>query len=84
MDQIFPYDETPLIIPYLDDIIIFSKDEDGHIEHLKITFKKLEENKIWLNRKKCKFIMEEIRILGHIIRRGEVQVDNSKIETIKK
>lgn len=40
MDKIFNPDDTPFIIPYLDDLIIFSQNEEEHLKHLEVAFKK--------------------------------------------
>ena len=55
------------IITYLDDILIFFKDYDEHIEHVKKVLKKIKDTKLWLKLKKCKFHIQETEFLGHWI-----------------
>ena len=43
-------------VAYLDDIIIFSKTEEEHLEHLRIIFQKLKEARLKLKRSKCDFM----------------------------
>ena len=52
---------------YLDDIIIFSRNEGEHLEHLKIIFQRLKEARLKLKQSKCDFIKKHIQYLGHLI-----------------
>ena len=52
---------------YLDDIIIFSKDEKEHLEHLRIIFQQLQAAGLKLKKSKCDFMKRHIQYLGHLI-----------------
>ena len=52
---------------YLVDIIIFSKNEEGHLKHIEIIFQKLKEAGLKLKESKCDFFKKEIHYLGHLI-----------------
>ena len=52
---------------YLDDIIIFSKNEAEHLKRIKIIFQKLKEAGLKLKESKCNFFKKEIHYLGHLI-----------------
>ena len=54
-------------IAYLDDIIIFSKNEEEHPEHLRIIFQRLKEAGLKLKRSKCDFMKTQIQYLAHLI-----------------
>ncbi|KAF9760593.1 Retrovirus-related Pol polyprotein from transposon [Nosema granulosis] len=71
------------VIPYLDDIIVFSKNKEEHTIHLSTVAKKLKEVGLVLNRKKCNFYKDEIKILGNIVSKGYFKPDPSKIDSIK-
>ncbi|MGL6131243.1 MAG: reverse transcriptase family protein, partial [Fusobacteriaceae bacterium] len=77
MDNIFRgcYD---YVIPYLDDIIIFSRSKDEHRLHLRSVMEKLKEAHIYLNKSKCKFFKKEINILGNIVSEGIIKADPKK------
>ena len=51
---------------YLDDIIIFSKTEEEHLEHLEKIFKKLREYGLKMKREKCNFFKKHLQYLGHL------------------
>ena len=68
---------------YLDDIIIFSKDEEEHLEHLRIIFQCLKEAGLKLKRSKCDFIKRHIQYLGHLISQDGIQPLLEKLESIR-
>ena len=68
---------------YLDNIIIFSKDEEEHLEHLRIIFQRLKEAGLKLKRSKCDFMKTQIQYLGHLISSNGIQPLPEKLRSIK-
>ncbi|KAA0067398.1 reverse transcriptase [Cucumis melo var. makuwa] len=58
------------------------RNEEDHYQHLKLVFKALEENKLYINMKKCTFCAKEISFLGFIIGNNQVKMDEEKVEAI--
>ncbi len=83
MDKILAEERGKFVIPYLDDIIIYSKSSDEHIEHVKKVIGRLQNAGIKLNKNKCKFGKTEIKILGTVISQGNIRPDPEKVRTIK-
>lgn len=83
MDTILKDLAWKFVIPYLDDIIIFSKTVEDHLNHIDLVMKRLKEAGIALNKSKCKFLQEEIEVLGNIVSENTVRPDPGKIEAIK-
>ena len=52
---------------FLDDIIVYSQDFQGHLQILKTVFDRLRQANLWLKPKKCEFGKERIRVLGHYV-----------------
>ena len=71
-------------IIYLDDIIVFSKTPEEHIERLKDIFEKLAAAGLRLKPSKCKFFKSGVTYLGHIVSKNGIETDPKKIEAIKK
>lgn len=67
---------------YLDDLIIFSKSFQEHLQHVRFVFSRLREAKLKLNPEKCVFFAKRIKILGHIIENGNVYVDPAKVSPL--
>ena len=55
------------VMTYLDNIIIFSKNESQHLEHLETVFSCLREAALKMKWSKCDFFKSEIHYLGHLI-----------------
>ena len=64
---------------YFDDILIYSKNEHDHMQHLKLVFEALQRSKLFINLNKCIFCTEEISFLGFIISENQVKRDESKV-----
>ncbi|KAL4016987.1 hypothetical protein IC575_024658 [Cucumis melo] len=66
-----------------DDILVFSRTLDEYHVHLQQLFKALANSKLYINLKKCLFFGEEIALLGFIIRKNHILMDEKKVEAIK-
>ena len=67
MDRIFrPYRQY--VGTFFDDMIVYSKSEEEHREHLTAVFNELRSNRLLINGKKSEFFLEEIQFLGHIVK----------------
>nr|GEW36930.1 putative reverse transcriptase domain-containing protein [Tanacetum cinerariifolium] len=71
------------IIAFIDDILIYSKDEKEHEEHLKAILELLKEEKLHAKFSKCEFWIPKVQFLGHVIDSRGIHVDPAKIESIK-
>ena len=69
---------------YLDDIIIFSKTEEEHLEHLRIIFDRLRQAGLKLKLQKCDFFKKHIQYLGNLISDEGIQPLPEKLESIRK
>ena len=84
MDEILREYIGEFVIVYLDDIMIYSKDFEEHVEHIDKVLNKLRENNMIIKLKKCKFGERNIEFLGHIVGRDGLKPDEKKVEKIKK
>ena len=71
-------------IIYLDDIIVFSKTPEEHIERLRGVFEKLSAAGLRLKLSKCEFFKSQVTYLGHIVSKNGIETDPKKIDAIKK
>ena len=70
-------------IAYLDNIIIFSKTEEEHLQHLEIIFQRLREAGLKLQWSKCSFMKLHIEYLGHLISENGIEPMPGKLSAIK-
>ena len=73
-------DEQCLI--YLDDIVVFSKTFQEHLQHLTNVFHALESAGLKLKASKCHFAKREINYLGHIVSAKGIHPDSAKVEAV--
>lgn len=70
-------------VHYVDDILVFSKNDEEHKRHIKIILEKLEETGLKLNIEKCQFLKKEVKYLGYIINKVGISVDVARLEEVK-
>lgn len=68
---------------YLDDILVFSNNEQEHVQHVESVFKRLNAYGLLLNVKKCVFGVRELDYLGYRVTTQGIQPQDSKITVIK-
>ncbi|KAA3480640.1 Retrovirus-related Pol polyprotein from transposon 17.6 [Gossypium australe] len=82
MNRIFrPYLDRFFVV-FIDDILIYSRDETEHAEHLKIVLQTLREKQLYVKFSKCEFWLSEVSFLGHLVSAFGIQVDPNKISAI--
>lgn len=83
MNRIFYDCVDVFLVVYMDDLLIFSKDEESHMKHLEIVLSRLREHKLYVSPKKCEFMKIEIDFLGLIVGKNGIRVNPSKVEVLK-
>ncbi|XP_057782175.1 uncharacterized protein LOC131000309 [Salvia miltiorrhiza] len=71
------------IVVYFDDILIYSKHHDDHVDHLRSVMDVLRKGKLFANLKKCTFCTDKLVLLGFFVSAQGVQVDEEKIRAIQ-
>nr|GEX71555.1 hypothetical protein [Tanacetum cinerariifolium] len=71
------------VIVFIDDIFIYSKTQEEQEVHLGIVLELLKEEKLYVKFSKCKFWLQEVPFLGHVINGDGIHVDPSKTEAVK-
>ncbi|GKA59947.1 putative reverse transcriptase domain-containing protein [Tanacetum coccineum] len=83
MNQVCKLCLDKFVIVFIDDILVYSKDEEGHGKHLKIILELLKKERLYAKFSKCDFWLDSVQFLGHVNDRSGVHVDPAKIEAIK-
>ncbi|KAJ9557680.1 hypothetical protein OSB04_012294 [Centaurea solstitialis] len=70
------------VIVFIDDILVYSKDEAEHERHLREVLNVLRDEKLYAKFSKCEFWLHEVQFLGHVVSRDGIKVDPAKIEAM--
>ena len=82
MNRVFrPYLDQ-FVVVFIDDILVYYRDEQEHEQHLKIVLQTLREKKLYAKLRKCDFWLKEVLFLCHIVSAEAIRVDPAKIEAV--
>ncbi|KAI3736121.1 hypothetical protein L6452_15655 [Arctium lappa] len=70
------------VIVFIDDILVYSKSELEHEQHLREVLDVLRKERLYAKFSKCDFWLEEVQFLGHVVTRDGVKVDPSNVEAM--
>ena len=82
MNNIFSAYLDQFVIIFIDDILVYSEDEEQHAEHLRIVLQTLREHRLYAKFSKCEFWLRKVSFLGHIVSSEGISVDPTKVEAI--
>jgi hypothetical protein len=82
MNKVFMEYLDQFVVVFIDDILIYSQNEEAHEDHLRLVLRKLRDNQLYAKFSKCDFWLKEVAFLGHIITDGGIKVDPGKINEI--
>ncbi|KAJ9544252.1 hypothetical protein OSB04_023959 [Centaurea solstitialis] len=72
------------VIVFIDDILIYSKSNEDHVEHLREVLEVLRKEKLYAKFSKCDFWLQEVQFLGHLANQKGKKMDPAKIEAVTK
>jgi hypothetical protein len=82
MNSVFMPELDKFVVVFIDDILIYSKNEEEHAKHLRIVLTRLREHQLYAKFSKCVFLLEEIQFMGHVLSTKGIAVDPSKVKDI--
>jgi len=82
MNRVFHQYLDQFVIVFIDDILVYSKDKKQHEEQLRILLKTLRKEKLYVKFKKCKFWLNRVSFIGHVVTAQGTQVDPVKVEAV--
>ena len=82
MHRVFNDYLDKFVIVFIDDILIYSKNEEEHEAHLRQVLQRLSVEKLYAKFSKCEFWLNKVIFLGHVVSDEGISVDPSKIEAI--
>ncbi|KAL4388247.1 hypothetical protein GQ457_09G020500 [Hibiscus cannabinus] len=82
LNRVFQPYLDQFVVVFIDDILVYSRSEAEHDEHLRIVLQTLKDNRLYAKLSKCEFWLSEVTFLGHVVSANGVRVDPQKISAI--
>ncbi|WVZ58548.1 hypothetical protein U9M48_008814 [Paspalum notatum var. saurae] len=83
MNQIFAPMLRNSVLVFMDDVLIYSKTLDPHVQHLEQVFQIVQSHQFYIKLSKCAFAKQQLEYLGHIVSAQGVATEPSKIQAVK-
>jgi hypothetical protein len=82
MNLVFMPELDKFVVVFIDDILIYSENEEDHAEHLHIVLIRLRDRQLFAKFSKCEFWLREVPFLGHVLFDGGIIVDPTKVQEV--
>jgi hypothetical protein len=82
MNKVFMEYLGKFVVVFIDDILVCSRSEEEHEDHLRLALQSLREHRLYAKLSKCEFWMKQVAFLGHVISKGGIYVDPSKVQGV--
>ena len=82
MSKVFMEFLDKFVVVFIDDILVYSKNEEEHKEHLRLVLEKLREHQLYAKFSKCEFWLKEVGFLRHVISGEGIAVDPTKVQSV--
>jgi hypothetical protein len=82
MNSVFMTEQDKFVVVFIDDILVYSKNEEEHAEHLRIVLQHLRDHKLYAKFSKCEFWLDSVKFLVHTISNEGISVDPSKVQEV--
>jgi hypothetical protein len=80
MNSVFMTELDKFVVVFIDDILIYSKNEKEHVKHLRIVLQCLRDHKLYAKFSKCEFWLDSVKFLGRTISKDGISIDPSKVQ----
>jgi hypothetical protein len=82
MNKVFMEYLDKFVVVFINDILVHSRSEEEHEEHLGLVLQKLQDHSLYANMSKCEFWLKQVAFLSYIISKGGISVDPSKVQDV--
>jgi hypothetical protein len=82
MNSVLMPELDKFVVVFIDDILVYSKNEEEHAGHLHVVLQHLREHCLYAKLSKCDFWLKEIKFLGHTISQAGITIDPDKVQEV--
>jgi hypothetical protein len=82
MNRVFMEYLDKFVMVFINDLLVYSRSEEEHEEHLRLVLQKLREHRFYVKLSKCVLWMKQVAFLGHVISKGGISMDPSKVQDV--
>jgi hypothetical protein len=82
MNSVLMQELNKFVVVFIDDILIYSKNPEDHVDHLRIVLQRLRDHHLYAKFSKCEFWLDTVKFLGHTISSDSISVDPSKVQEV--
>jgi hypothetical protein len=82
MNKVFMDYLDKFVVVFIDDILVYSRSDKEHEEHLHLVLQKHRDHKLYAKLSKCEFWLKQVAFLGHIVLKGGIFMDPSKVQNV--
>jgi hypothetical protein len=82
MNKVFMEYLDKFVVVFIEDILVYSRNEEEHEEHLSLVLPKLRDNQLYVKFNKSEFWLKEVSFLGHVIIGGGIAVDPGNVRDV--
>jgi hypothetical protein len=82
MNSVFMPELDKFVVVFINDILVYSKNEEEHAGHLHVVLQRLREHHLYAMLSKCDFWLKEIKFLGHTISQAGIAVGPEKVQEV--
>ena len=83
INDIFKFFLNKFVIIYLNNILIYNKNDEKYLKHIKLVVKTFRKNNYYVKSSKCVFFQKIIKFYEHIINNEKVRINKIKLKIIK-
>jgi hypothetical protein len=78
MNSVFMPELDKFVIMFIDDILVYSENEQNHAEHLRIVLTRLRDHQLYAKFSKCEFWLKTVPFLGHLLSENGIIQDRRR------
>ena len=82
MNSVFMPELDKFVVVFIDDILVYSRNEEEHAEHLRLVLTCLREHQLYAKFSKCKFWLKKVPFLSHVLSKEGISVDAAKVQEV--